>query len=223
MSPGSITIPLDDKRRQIGAWWQKLQHVIGGAPLLVAGINRLQAQGGEGRLFALAEIVVSIVLLAMFARDVRAAAAAKMGKTERAEAHEHSGPDWFDVVAGLLLILEAIRSVHPGGKPLYQHALLYTGAVTLLTGLAHGLLTNLSRKRRFIRIDDAGLHVRLSRFRKFDIASPDLIEMQLHEDAAVLVSESGRHLIPLSRYGNASEIRAALKGWHDGHTLPHAI
>src|SRR5450755_4243797 len=109
MSPGSITIPLDDKRRQIGAWWQKLQHVIGGAPLLVAGINRLQAQGGEGRLFALAEIVVSIVLLAMFARDVRAAAAAKMGKTERAEAHEHSGPDWFDVVAGLLLILEAIR------------------------------------------------------------------------------------------------------------------
>jgi hypothetical protein len=223
MSPESITIPLDDKRRQIGVWWQKLQHVIGGAPLLVAGINRLEAPGGEGRLFAIAEIVVSIVLLAMFARDLRSAAATRMGKSERAEAREHSGPDWFDVVAGLLLILEAVRSVHPGGKPLYQHALLYTGAVTLLTGLAHGLLTNLSRRRRFIRIDDAGLHVRLSRFRKFDIASPDLIEMQLHEDAAVLVSESGRHLIPLSRYGNASEIRAALKEWHDGHALPRAI
>jgi hypothetical protein len=223
MSPDIITIPLDDKRRQIGAWWQKLQHVIGGAPLLVAGINRLKAPGGEGRLFALAEIVVSIVLLAMFARDLRAAAAAKMGKSERAEAHEHSGPDWFDVLAGLLLILEAIRSVHPGGKPLYQHALLYTGLVTLLTGLAHGPLTNYSRKRRFIRIDDAGLHVRLSRFRKFDIVSPDLVEMQLHEDAAVFVSKRGRHMIPLSRYGNASEIRAALKEWHDGRTLPREI
>lgn len=222
MSPHSITIPLDDKRRQIGAWWQKLQHVIGGAPLLVAGINRLEA-GGEGRLFAIAEIIVSIVLLAMFTRELRAAAAAKLGKAERAKAHEHSGPDWFDVAAGVLLILEAIRSVHPGGKPLYQHALLYTGAVTLLTGLAHGPLANLSRKRRFIRIDDTGLHVRLSRFRRFDIASPDLIEMQLHEDAAVLVSDSGRHVIPLSRYGNATEIRAALKGWHDGRALPRAI
>lgn len=222
MSPDGITIPLDDRRRQIGAWWQKLQHVIGGAPLLVAGINRLEA-GGEGRLFAIAEIVVSVVLLAMFARDLRAVAASKMGKSRSPEAHEHSGPDWFDVVAGVLLILEAIRSVHPGGKPLYQHALLYTGLVTLLTGLAHGLLTSLSRKRRFIRIDDAGLHVRLSPFRKFDIALPDLIDMQLHEDAAVFMSKNGRHQISFSRYGNASEIRSALKAWHDARTFSRAI
>ena len=38
----AVTIYLDDKRRALGMWWQKLQHAIGGAPLLVAGIRAMR-------------------------------------------------------------------------------------------------------------------------------------------------------------------------------------
>ena len=43
---------------------------------------------------------------------------------------------------GCCLILEAVHATHPGGKPLYAHALLWVGIVTLVTGLAHGVLAS---------------------------------------------------------------------------------
>jgi hypothetical protein len=48
-------------------------------------------------------------------------------------------------------------------------------------------------------------------FRKFNVAWPDLIDMEFHDDAVVIHSKSGRRLIPLGRYGNAIEIRDALR------------
>ena len=133
--------------------------------------------------------------------------------------HPHKGPEWFDVLAGTLLIVEAVLSMHPGSKPLYQHALLYLGLSTVLTGLAHGMLSNLSWKRRFIRVDDDGLHVRLSRFRKFDVAWTDVVDIRLGERNAIVVTKSGSHTIPLSRYLNARDIADALADWRDRHAL----
>jgi len=224
MSAEGVTIQLDDKRRNLATWVQKAQHVIGGAPLLLAGISRISAPGAHGDLFAIAEIIVAAVLLVMFARDLRAEALTRVSKPELHEPphRAHAGPEWIAVLAGVLLILEAVHSGHPGGKPLYERANFYLGAVTLLSGLAHGFLSMLAWKHRFIRIDDAGVHVRFSRFRKFDVAWPDLIDMEFHDDAVLIHSKSGRRLIPLGRYGNATEIRDTLREAFARRALPGA-
>ena len=222
MTADDVTIRLDDKRRTLVDWWQKLQQVIGGVPLLLAGIHRLRAPGASGHAFALAEIVVASALLAMFVRDLRARARARLAGAAPSERVEHPGPEWFDVVAGVLLILEAVNSTHPGGKPLYQHAILYLGAITLLTGLASGALAARRSRRTFIRIDDAGVHAHLTRFRRVDVSWSALIDVEIRDDAVVLVSNAGRKRIPLRRYGNASEIRAALTTWKERKARAHA-
>lgn len=219
MSPESITIQLDDKRRKVGAWWQRFQHVVGGAPLLRAGIARVRVPGGHGDLLAWCEIVVATVLLVIFVRDLRAEASAQFRKSEPEVHHAHVGPEWFDVAAGVLLILEAVHTTHPGGKPLYAHALLYVGVLTLLTGLAHGFLASRGSKRLFIQLDGAGIRARLSRFRKFDLAWSNVADVQIHDDAIVLVSEGKEHRIALGRYVNASEIRKAFAEWREKSPL----
>jgi len=227
MSPKTVTISLDDKRKQIGVWWQKLQHVIGGAPLLLAGVARLQAPSRGGHWLAIAEIVLSALLLALFVRDARVEATVRMRNRARGESHTdphtHQGPEWFDVAAGTLLIVEAVLSTHPGGKPLYEHALLYLGLTTVVTGLARGVLAERSRRRRFVRVDDGGLHVRLSRFTKFDVSWTEVIDIRLGERNAIVVTKSGSHTIPLSRYLNARDITDALADWRDRHALARTL
>lgn len=224
MSPEGVTIRLDDRRRNLAAWVQKAQHVIGGAPLLLAGLRRITAPGSHGDLFAIAEILVAAVLLVMFARDLRVEVVRRVPKSELHEPpHDaHAGPEWIAVLAGVLLILEAAHAGHPGSKPLYERANLYLGAVTLLTGLAHGFLSTLAWKNHFIRIDDAGIHVRLSRFRKFEVAWADIIDAEFHNDAVIVHSSDGRRLIPLGRYGNATEIRETLREWFARRALPNS-
>ena len=107
MTPAAITIVLDDKRKRLGLWWQKLQHAVGGVPLLIAGVHRLQTPGGGGDLLAIAEIAVAAILLVLLARDLRSEAAAtrRTPAPGATHSHAHAGPNWFDVVAGALLIL----------------------------------------------------------------------------------------------------------------------
>ncbi|MDQ2767365.1 MAG: hypothetical protein M3Y30_09440 [Gemmatimonadota bacterium] len=227
MSPKSVTVSLDDKRQKLGVWWQKLQHVIGGVPLLLAGVRRLETPGDSAHWLAIVEIAFALLLLALFVRDVRAEAAARMRNRALAEPyttpHTHNGPEWFDVVAGTLILIEAVLSTQAGGKPLYQRALFYLGLATLVTGLAHGLLANLRWKRRFVRVDDSGLHVRLSRFTKFDVEWTDVIDIRLGERNAIVVAKTGSHTIPLNRYLNARDITTALADWRDRHALARSL
>lgn len=216
MTPPPITIVLDDRRKRIALWWQKLQHAVGGVPLLLAGVHRLQAPGGGGDLLAIAEIAVAAVLLVLLARDLRSETGAKSA------AHAHAGPDWFDIVAGALLILESVHSAHPGGKPFYERPAFALGVATAIIGLLHGKLARLSWKRREIRIDENGVRARTSRFRGFSVAWTDVRDIRVTENAIVIDTASCSHTIPLRRYRNAAEIRAAFSAWDASRALPDA-
>jgi hypothetical protein len=85
------------------------------------------------------------------------------------------------------------------------------------------VIANLSRNRRFIRVDDAGLHVRLTRFRKFDVDWTDVIDIRLGERNAIVVTKHGSHTIPLNRYLNARDITDALADWRDRHALARSL
>jgi hypothetical protein len=228
MTPAAITIVLDDKRRHLGLWWQKLQHAVGGVPLLMAGVHRLQLPGGREDVLALAEIVVAGVLLVLLARDLRSEVAAKRRPDVPLSAHGHThtlahgGPDWFDVVAGALLIIEAAHSVHPGGKPIYEHATFALGVATATIGLLHGKIAQLSWKRREIRLDENGVHARVSRLRRFTVAWTDVRDIRVSAASITIDTPTGSRTIPLGRYRNASEIRAAFEHWDAMRALPDA-
>jgi hypothetical protein len=226
MTPAAITIVLDDKRRRLGRWWQKLQHAVGGVPLLVAGVHRLQSPGGKGDLLAIAEIVVAAVLLLLLARDLRSESVARMRTPAPDASHAHpdahAGPDWFDVVAGALLILEAVHSAHPGGKPFYERPAFLLGIITAAIGLFHGRIASLSWKRREIQMDENGVTARTSRFRSFTVPWSDVRNIRITESAIVVDTAAGAHTIPLRRYRNAAEIRAAFTRWDAARALPDA-
>ena len=228
MLPAAITIVLDDNRRRVGLWWQKLQHAVGGVPLLIAGMHRLQAPGGASDLLAIAEIAVAAVLLVLLARDLRSEAVATLRTRApgaphgHANTHSNGGTDWFDVVAGALLILEAVHSAHHGGKPFYARPVFLAGVATGMVGLFHGKLAQLSWKRREIHLDEHGVRARTSRFRRFDVAWTDVRDIRITSKAVVLDTATGSHKIPLRRYRNAAEIRAAFAQWETARALPDA-
>jgi hypothetical protein len=222
MTPPAITIILDEKRRRWGLLWQKLQHAVGGVPLLIAGVHRLQAPGGGGNLLALAEIIVAAVLLVLLARDLRAEAAIHLRRSPPAASHVHvhRGPDWIDVVAGALLIIEAAHSVTPGGKPLYAHATFVLGVATAAIGLLHGKIAQLSWKRREIRLDENGVCARTSRLRLFHAVWADVRDIRITDKSISIETETGSQTIALRRYRNANEIRAAFEQWDALRVLP---
>jgi hypothetical protein len=222
MTPPAITIVLDDRRKRLGLWWQKLQHAVGGVPLLVAGVHRLQSPGGAGDLLALAEIAVAAVLLVLLARDLRSETVAKRHPAAPGTPHAHGGPDWFDIVAGALLMLEAVHSAHPGGKPFYERPAFALGVATAAIGLLHGKLAQLSWKRREIHLDVNGVRARTSRIRGFSIPWTDVRDILITESAIVIETAARSHTIPLRRYRNAAEIRAAFGTWDAARALPDA-
>lgn len=212
MTP-AITIVLDDRRKRLGLWWQKLQHAVGGVPLLIAGVARLQSPGGGADVLALAEIVVAAVLLVLLARDLRSEVISMRGRDASATVHAHAGPDWFDILAGALLIIESAHSVHPGGKPFYERPAFTLGIATIVIGLLHAKSTHISWKRREIQLDANGVRARTSRFRSFTVPSADVCELRVTDKAIVIDTATGSHTIPLRRYRNAGEIRAAFLQW----------
>jgi hypothetical protein len=226
MTPAAITIVLDERRKRLGLWWQKLQHAVGGVPLLIAGVRRLQTPGGGGDLLAIAEIAVAAVLLVLLARDLRSAAVAKLRTpvpgAPHAHTHARAGPNWFDVVAGALLILEAAHSAHQGGKPFYARPAFLAGIATATIGLFHHRIAQLSWKRREIRLDEQGVHARTSRFRRFHVEWADVRDIRVTENAIVIDTASRSHTIPLRRYRNAAEIRTAFSQWDAARALPDA-
>jgi hypothetical protein len=224
MTPPSVTIPLDDKRKRLGVWWQKLQHAVGGVPLLLAGVHRLESSGRADPL-AIAEIVVAGALLVMLARDLRAEVAGRSSSSHapaHSHGHPHAGPNWFDVVAGVMLIIESVQASHEGGKPFYARPNFLLGIVTLVIGLLHGRIARRAMKRREIHFDDSGIRARLGRFRSFAVPWSEIRNITITAKNAVIQTAAGSHTISFGRYRNAEQIRRALDEWRAAGTLPHS-
>ncbi|MEO8879346.1 MAG: hypothetical protein ABI446_03040 [Gemmatimonadaceae bacterium] len=230
MSPTPITIVLHDRREHFRIWLQKLQHAVGGVPLLFAGIHRLQAPGGSGEVLAYAEILVAAVLLGMLARDLRALrgrvapppVTADAGEHAQTETHSrvHAGANWFDVVAGAMLIVEAIDESSLGGKAFFARPNFLLGVVTITAGLLHGILARRSTRQRYLRLDESGVHARLSRFTAFSVPWNEVRAIRLTDTTAIIDTATGAHTIRLRRYGNARRIRTVLEEWSAAPTLP---
>jgi hypothetical protein len=73
-----------------------------------------------------------------------------------------------------------------------------------------------------MHIDENGVRVRTSRIRGFSVAWTDVRDIRITENAIIIETATRSHAIPLRRYRNAAEIRAAFSAWDAARALPDA-
>ena len=193
-----MILHLDDHRWKIADLVSKLQHVTAGVPLLLVALGKLGEEAE--RPMALVEIAIVMGVLVTFARDVHAA---------RKHHGAHSSIGWFDIAAGILLIYEAFHGAHH--KPGYLRPQFLSGVVTLGLGLLHGRLKAIHHRRRRIELDDRGLDIRVSRFRRLSLAWADLDSVDVSGNKAIFVRKDGRrHTFRLNLLANHDEVRKGI-------------
>jgi hypothetical protein len=197
-----MIVYLHDKRQERVEWMPKLQHVLGGIPLLWSGIQHLADE--SERLVAFLEIAIAVAVLGALVRDVRSAR-----KHAKAEKPPHERFGWFDLAAGAMLLFEAYHSPHH--KPAWQRPQFLSGVTTIALGLFHGPFHTFVHRRRYLRADEARIEYRGSPFRRFAHAWAEVASVELTPERAVLQLRSGRRRsIHLARYRNAEAVRQAL-------------
>ena len=96
---------------------------------------------------------------------------------------------WFDLSVGLLLLAEGLKLATEGHhRQVLIDGYYGLGAVYVLMGAFHHQLG----RRRYVRIDDDGFHVRLSPLRRFRLLWPDIVRVVGHPDAIEVFDRGGR-------------------------------
>ena len=171
-----------------------LKEAVGAALLLSTGLDALAADGLSG-LVVLDFLVGSGVLGVAFLELRRGK---KFGTVVR----------WLDVGVGGLLIAEAIRLATEGQHHQSLIFLYYgTGIAYCLAGIFHRQLG----RRRYVRIDDDGVQVRLNLFRRFRLLWPDIVRVVGYESRVEIHTRNGGRYEVEERYvPNLRDIRELL-------------
>jgi|GEM_PF-1288920 len=196
-----VLLPLVTRRRQRVQLFQKVQHAIPVAALLMAGVQGIQ-NGERGFALGLAifEIAVSVLLLRTLAKDFAA-----VRKPHGGHHDSHGGVDWFDIFAAGVLTAEALEHWHTHHHLPRPTVLL--AAVTLTLGLLHGRIA----RRRMLHIHDDGIRVGRRFFRKFAASWQEIERIDLDDKHAHIILRCGRTWrTRLNGLPNASDVRAAL-------------
>jgi hypothetical protein len=198
-------IYLEDRRREAALALSKLQHAVGGVPLLVTGIQNL-FEGAEIPL-AILEIGIATVVLLAFVRELLPA----LRRDGSGHTH-HSVWGCFDLAAGVMLIFEAFHTPHH--KAAYLRPQFLAGVSAIGIGLAHGRLKEFHKRRRYLEFDETGLKCRLSPLKRFNIPRNALASIDVSETQAVLHRTDGkRHTIPFARLRNSDAVREELANY----------
>jgi len=193
-----MVILLHDRRVVAAGLVQKLQHALAGFPLLLLGIRHFSEEGELP--LAILEIVVAALVLGTFARQAYAAG--------QKHAH-HTRVEWFDLAAAAMMMFEAFYGPHH--KPPYATPQFWTAVALTAVALFHGRLHARREKRRYVKLDENGVEVRTSRFRRFSVGWAELERIHIGEDRAVFHRSDGKqHTIGFRMLGNHDEVRKQL-------------
>ena len=101
-----------------------------------------------------------------------------------------AGISWLNLAAAAVLLVEWYVERRAGGK-LFSPELLSAFTAGALAVL-HPVIQRRRRDRRVLRIDDAGITIQTSRFRRFSAAWSELRAVDAAPDALRFVSAGGR-------------------------------
>ena len=200
-----MTIYLDHKRRDIAGVVSKLQHAVAGFPLFTIALGKLR-EGHELPLAGL-EMAIAVVVLGTFFIEMRALIHKHRNPGHE---HKHAAVGWFDIAAAGMLIFEAFHGEHT--KPGYLRPPFFSAIITLGMGLFHGKFHHARLKSRYLKMDEAGIECRPSRFRKFSVRWTDLATVKIADNKAVFQRKDGSaHSLGLRGLHNRSAVQKAIE------------
>lgn len=126
---------------------------------------------------------------------------------------QQGGWSLVGVLGGVATITEGLHRLQtaqfiPGHKH-FALGLLTTlvGVLTLVVGLFAERIEHL----RVLEVSDAGIRMRLSKFRRFNVKWTDVAEVRLSEkDARIITTTGASRVVPLARLVNRDEVREML-------------
>lgn len=163
-------------------WIGKVQHLVAGGPLLVVGMRHVH-EGSSGEIVSgIFEILIAAAVLMTFVIELRGVWRKTSGSHQGKVRHARF--DWFDLAAGTFLLYEAFHGRHM--KPFYQRAHFYAGMLSLIVGVTHHRLTEFSRRRLYLRVDEVGLDCRTRLFRRMTLRWAVIASVQPSENGCTI-------------------------------------
>lgn len=201
----SIELEMDDLLPERIELVQAIPDLFGGLMLLDASVGLMQAPGVLARIVGWLGLGATAALGVVFLLEVRSL---RRGSTFRI--------DRLDLAIGVGLLLLAAHGTLEGG------GVSRPDLVVGLALVAKGLVVQRVRERfgmsRSLSIDEVGIRLRLTRFRRLELRWRELAEIRTEADRVTLVSRTGRrYTLRLRRYRNQAQIRAAFE------SIPHSL
>ncbi len=181
-----------------------MNDVLPGVLLFFLGIESLGEENAHSQ-FAYLNILAGIAVILAFLFEVRSK-----------EAAAHKLISKFDVIAGLVLCVEALNKHHAGR--IFQPALFYyiIGIITIIRGLFH---SRLPAVRRLI-IHDKGFDLRVNLFKRDRMNWEDVVGVDLKGVMLTIKSRAGKvHTYNLSRVENREEVLEGLRGNQESFSI----
>jgi hypothetical protein len=202
-----IVIHLHDRAARMAGRIQLMQDVASVIALVPPALVRVHSTDILEKGFAILEFLAVAVLGATTVKELRD------------REHDVAGVAWANIVIGIILIIENTLRVHEGQHKVFSPTLL-TGISSIVLGLIDGKLKQRKKGHRNIRITDTNLHVRLGKFRKFNLAWSDVTGIEEGGKYLTIHVRDGRNCrIRLNRYDNGAEVRTAITGAAQKHAI----
>jgi uncharacterized membrane protein HdeD (DUF308 family) len=171
-----------------------INDALPGIILLINGISYWGDDSPHGK-FAVLNILVGVAVLIAFRLELK---------------HEskHKVVSWFDIIAGIVLMVEGINHYH-GGK-IFQPAPFYflIGAFVVIRGVFHSRFPTI----RKLMFNEEGFILRPNPFRRLRMKWKDLTSCTIDKNTIKIKAKDGKiYRVNLRRTENREEIFNALK------------
>lgn len=185
---------LDDKALKRMELVDRIQLMVAAGALVLSSLERFQQPGTKDLVLAALQAITSLTVIGFVV--------AWMAKRHVPSA---SRVGWLDLMAGVMLLVEWGDRVIHGGK-LFS-AVFCQAAVFITLGLLQARITERRQLRRSVRVDDDGLTVQRSRFRRFRVAWNDVASVVREPRAISITLRNGKdRRISLGRFENGDDV-----------------
>jgi hypothetical protein len=192
-SIGTLTVYLRYTQRVTRM--QALTHMTPGALLLLTGLSDLLGGESHGLMTWLSVLSGGAVLFAAFRELV------PRGR------HPHGGVRWLDVIAAIMLCIEALHRFKPDKGFQVAFGYLLAAVLTFLVGVFHGRLL----KQRFVKFGPRRLQARTHLFSSLSIPWAEVLDFAPDGNRVVITTRSGGRVLSLRRFANREEVFSAFE------------
>jgi len=147
MAVRTLKLKLTDRARRA----QMMNHATPGIMLIILGVSALLSGHTEHLWVDILGIVAGLALLISLKRELKS------------KGHGHSRVAWFDVIAGIVVIIEGYHKLHPGRWFQPGTLLMLVGLMFILIGIFHEKINGF----RLLTCTDSGFTVRTRLIRSF--------------------------------------------------------